>query len=130
MVAASVKAESFKHTFNNYSSMLNSHVFPDIQQYIKNQKFVEPLDKERSQQTVSDISIILLNSFNDHKIISIAPPAVHVIKVGNTLYEVYILQVSIMFLDEDETIKGVVLSSMLFGKSFILFIDDKSKIEV
>jgi len=39
------------------------------------------------------------------------------------------LEIILVFFDDEESIKNVLVTTMVFGKRFVLFVDEKSKIE-
>ena len=115
-----------EYSFSDYSEVLKTDVYPQIQSYIQSLKPAAPTEEE-SKIIATDIFKLIMESFERGKFVSIIPPSVRVFKVSNNFRDVYVVEILITLLDGDASIKGKFVSSLLFGKRFIIYLDEKNK---
>lgn len=122
-------SQTFNHSHSEYSQILSSDVYPSINNYIEELKISQPLDQQSSQVIAKDVATIIVLSLKQKKLTTLFPPAVNVLKMTNPVRDVYMLEVTLIFFDGEESIKDVLVTTMMFGKRFVLFVDEKAKIE-
>lgn len=117
-------------SFSTYSPLLDVEVYPNIQKYVDALNIKQPLTNDSSQKIASDVFDIMIKVLDEKQMISLSPPTAYVTKFKNEIRDVYFLNTIIVLFDDQQSIKNVCITSMLFEKRFLLFVDEKGKIEV
>lgn len=122
---ASCQEES-NYTFSKYSSVLQNELFPKIQSCIQSFQFTPP-NQEKANKLSEEVFKIIESFRKERKLVYYIPPRVAVIKVENLNEVVYILEIKLEMFDEESSIKGVLVTSLLFGKRFVILIKHREK---
>jgi len=117
-------------SFSEYAPLLDTNMYPTIQQYINDLKIRQPLSTDTSQKIADDVFDIIAKVITEKKMIPLAPPTVYITKFKNETRAVYFLNTVIVLFDGQQSVKKVCMTSMLFEKRFLLYVEEKGKIEI
>ena len=117
-------------SFSECAPILGTEVYPNIQKYINNLNIKQSPTTDSSQEIANDVFDIITKIIKDKQMLSLSPPVVYITKLKNEKRAVYFLNTVIILFDGQQSIKNVCMTSILFEKRFILYVDEKGKIEV
>jgi len=117
-------------SFSKYAPLLDTNMYPTIQQYINDLKIKQSLSTDTSQKIADDVFDIIAKVITEKKMIPLAPPTVYITKFKNETRAVYFLNTVIVLFDGQQSVKKVCMTSMLFEKRFLLYVEEKGKIEI
>jgi hypothetical protein len=120
-------AQKPQYTFKSQTEVLSEKTFPEIKILIKNYNF-EPTE-ECSQKLAADI-VDVIHSYMEDKLLAPATPArVRVLKYENEKNVGYVVEVQIVLHDQEESNEKII-TSMLFGKRFLISVKSRSEAEI
>ena len=113
-----------EYTFSYATQILSNEIFPEIEEYIK----------DNSDSLISDPNLfageilkILKKYVDTKKILFSLPPMVKVFTLQNRLNKVYMLEIKMIIYDGSES-RPEIRVATLIGKRFIIDVLDKSNI--
>lgn len=117
-------------SFSECSLILDKEVYPNIQKYVDNLNIKQSLTTDNSQKIADDVFDIIAKVVKDKKLMPLFPPNVYITKLKNEKLSIYYLNTAIILFDSEQSIKNVCITSILVEKRFILYVEEKGKIEV
>lgn len=117
--SASISQQSDKSTFYDYSLILQNDLYPAIKNHIESFQF-QPPSQEKAEQLTEDVDDIIQELRSRGKLPSIFSPRITIVKLENELSVAFILEVKLELIDYEESIEGVLITSMGFSKRFVI----------
>ena len=115
-----------KYNFSYNSQFLSNELFPKIRSTIDDFDFQDK-SKENAQKLINIINKSVEDCLSNSKISIIRPYKVYLLKFSNNIRSVYVIQVDVALLDNEETKPGVFLVATPISKRFIVDIVENSK---
>ena len=122
--AAPIK--SSEHSFSYVTQILSNEIFPEIEEYVRNNFDLSFPDQN---EFATEILGIMKKYEVDKKIFFSYPPLVKIFIQENSLKKIYILQIKMIVYDGDESIPEIQFG-ILIGKRFMIKMIDKTKTKV
>lgn len=118
-------------SFTKCSLILSTDVYPNIQKYIKELNINQSPNADTSKKIEDDVFDIIIKVMKDKQLIPLYPPVVYIDELKNKIRAVYFLTTVIILFDGQQSIDNVFITSILFEKRFLLYVDElKGKIGV
>ena len=124
--AAQIPAEMKKYTFEFYSNHFKDVLFPKIEDHLKQYNVFH---EEDSKQLAEEIALIIIEDCTKEKILLFRPPDVKVLKIANEEVVTYTLEMHLAVFDGEES-TNIFLTSMTFGKRFLIFFKNLKQVEI
>ena len=119
-----ISQDTREYNFSAYSTILSNELFPEIKSYIKTFRHSNPLNDEEAQKISTGVFEILVKYIKNGKLITPLPPLVRVFKFSNDVREAYMVEITLILLDNEASIEGKIRSSIMVGKRFIIYINE------
>lgn len=115
-------------TFTEYSSQLGEILYPKID------KFLVDYNRDLTNKEVLTIERkvleIMTNFIKENNIPIVHFPRVEVMAAENPEYKGWVLFTEIDIMDEEESVDGEIITWSVFGKSFVIHLKVKNKVEI
>lgn len=124
--ASDLPTDMKKYTFEFYGKHFNEVLFPKIENHLQQYKI---FNEDDSQKLSEEVAAIIFADFEQQKILLFRPPGVKVMKIANDEVVTYTLEVHLAVFDGEES-NGIFLTSMTFGKRFLIFFKNLKQVEI
>lgn len=111
-------------TFLDYSTILQNELYPAIKNHIHSFQF-QPPNQEKAHKLTEEIDYIIHEFKEQGKLPSVLPPRIAVVKLENELFVIFILEVKLELIDYEESIEGILITSVSFKKRFVILTIEK-----
>lgn len=124
--SSELPTEMKKYTFEFYGKHFNEILFPKIENHLKQYRI---FNEEDSQKIAEEVLKIVIEDCQKEKIVLFRPPTIKVMKIGNDQVVTYTLEINLVVFDGKES-NGIFLTSMSFGKKFLIFFKNLKQVEI
>jgi hypothetical protein len=111
-----------KYTFEYYTNYLSLTLFPEIKTYLQSHK--KYLNSEAAQKMSREVVCLIIDNLKENHIPISKSPKVKIFRLENDKNVAFLLQVELNFLDEEESVKNLFITSNI-NKVFIIFLSAK-----